>query len=183
MKPLFFEPKARQFGHKSITALHVSLVVLGAFFVAVLFIVGFPGGRLFLEENFVAIRAVSYIAWGIGLGAFIAAPTLLVKDFGVRTSAKMRAIHEAVLETGGRPLFRAFSVASALNVVVLALSPLGLFLGDEYTWDIFRAHLVLSTLVVAFASLTALVRLRSLLDELAAVPLPSRVSHAGPAGF
>jgi hypothetical protein len=177
-------PPARpSFGARSLAALHLSLGVMGGFLVAVLFLVGFAGGRLFLEQHFEEMRVVAYVAWALGLAAFAAAPALLARDLGIASAFQLRRLRATVSDAGGRGLLRAFSVGIACNALVLAASPLGLVLGDDYGWDVFRAHLVLSTLVVVLGSMGALVRLRGLLEELAAVPAPSRVSRSVSAGF
>ncbi|HEY4222527.1 MAG TPA: hypothetical protein VGO62_14330, partial [Myxococcota bacterium] len=79
----------------------------------------------------------------------------------------------------------ALLVAFAANAVVLAASPLGAWLGDYYSWNVFVAHLALSLGVAGVATFVCLLRLRSFVDDIAPapIPVPSRAKHVEPAGF
>ncbi len=174
----------RTAGRRALTALHVSLIALCVFVVAVLGLLVFPEGRAFLEERFGLVRAASYLTWAIGFGGFALAPALLLRDLGAVRGltlrpARVRAAFDAL---GAAHVERAFAVGSFGNTLVLLCSPAGLFLGEYYTWPVFVAHLLLSGLAVAGCSFSALVRLRDFVDELRPVPAPRRASHAAPAG-
>lgn len=173
---------ARSAPRRSLAALHVSLAVLTGFLVAVVLVSGSDAGRTLVDEHFKLLRFAAYGAWAIGIAAFALAPILLVRDLGLMNGFQLRAFRAAVSDAGGRHLVRAFGLGIAGNALVLALSPLGLWLGDVYTWDVFRVHLIASTIVVALSSGSALVRVRTLLEELAFVPRTKRVSHAEPTG-
>jgi hypothetical protein len=174
-----------------LAALHVSLAVLTGFLVAVGLVVGFEAGRVLVEEHFGLLRASAYVAWSVGIAAFLLAPVALVKELGLLPAGlvtmgprfEVPRLRAALRDAGGRKLVRAFGLGFLANALVLALSPLGLWLGDGYTWDVFRIHLVASTMIVALSSGSALLRVRSLLDELAFVPQPGRVGYVEPTGI
>jgi hypothetical protein len=171
------------FGRRSLTALHVSLVIMTGVFIAVLLVVAMPGGKQLVEEHFSLLRATTYVAWGAGILAYALAPLLLAEDLGATSPVNLRRLGAVLEDVGGRKLARAFTIGAAGNFLVLVVSPLGAVLGEVYSWNIFRAHLLLSMLVVVLASAGALVRVRAVLGELAHVPAPKRASHAEPASF
>lgn len=187
------QPVRAQSARSSLAALHVSLAVLTGFLVSVVVVTGFDAGRPLVEEHFAALRASAYLAWGVGVLSFFLAPVLLVKELGLLSSAprgrgtrrnlQLTKLRAALHDAGGRTLVRAFGLGIFGNALVLVVSPLGLWLGEHYTWDIFRMHLVASTVIVALSSGSALLRVRSLLEELAVVPAVNRVGHVEPTGI
>ncbi len=187
MRP--YRPAARRShrrtaGRRALASLHVSLIALSAFAVAVLGLLVFPEGRTFLEEHFAVVRAVSYLTWAVGFGGFALAPVLLLRDLGVvrRFTLRPARLRDAFDAMGAAAVGRAFAIGAFGNTVVLLLSPLGLPFGERYTWPVFVAHLVLSGLVVAACSFGALIRLRDFVAELRPLPMPRRASHAASAG-
>lgn len=176
-------PARPKSARNSLAALHVSLAVLTAFLVSVVIVTGFDAGRALVEEHFGVLRATAYVAWGVGMASFFLAPVLLVKELGLMSSIQLKTLRAALRDAGGRNLVRAFGLGIFGNALVLVMSPLGLWLGEHYTWDIFRIHLVASTVIVALSSGSALLRVRSLLEELAFVPKVRRVGHVEPTGI
>lgn len=178
------QSRRRTPGHRALTALHISLLSLCAFAVSALGLLCFPEGRFFLEQHFGVVRLGSYAAWLLGLGGFALAPVLLLRDMGAlsRLTVRPRIVREAFRIAGLPSVGRAFAAGAVGNALVLAASPLGLLLGERYTWPVFCAHVVVSGLVIAVASMGALVRLRDTVSELQPLPVPRRASHAAPAG-
>jgi hypothetical protein len=174
---------ARSAPRRSLAALHVSLAVLTGFLVSVVLVTGSEAGKALVDEHFGLLRFAAYGAWAVGIAAFALAPILLVKDLGIMNGFQLRTLKDAVNDAGGRHLVRAFGLGALGNALVLALSPIGLWLGLDYTWDVFRIHLVASTVIVALSSGSALVRVRTLLEELAFVPSTKRVGHVEPTGI
>lgn len=177
-------PYRRTPGRRALTALHASLLALSAFTVAALGLFLLPEGRLFLEQHFGTVRAGSYLAWTLGLAGFALAPLLLLRDVGAlsRVTLRPRKVREAFRIAGIPSVGRAFRVGAVGNALVLLASPLGVVLGERYTWPVFCAHVVLSGLAIAACSFGALVRLRDVVSELQPLPVPHRASHAAPAG-
>lgn len=173
---------ARNAPRRSLAALHVSLAILTGFLVAVVLVTGSDAGKALVEEHFRVLRFAAYGAWAVGMGAFALAPILLVRDLGIMRGFQLRKFREAVNDAGGRHLVRAFGFGILGNALVLMMSPLGLWLNLNYTWDVFRIHLIASTVIVALSSGGALVRVRTLLEELAFVPSTKRVGHVEPTG-
>ena len=185
-------PARAKSARNSLAALHVSLAVLTAFLVCVVIVTSFESGRPLVEEHFTALRATAYVAWAVGIFSFLLAPVLLVKELGLLSNRNqstaqrdflLTRLRSALRDAGGRNLVRAFGLGIFGNALVLTMSPLGLWLGEQYTWDIFRVHLVASTVIVALSSGSALLRVRSLLEELAIVPQIKRVGHVEPTGI
>lgn len=174
---------ARDAPRRSLAALHVSLAVLTGFLVAVVLVTGSDAGKALVDEHFGLLRAAAYGAWAVGIAAFALAPFLLVRDLGLMSGFQLKKFREAVSDAGGRHLVRAFGLGVMGNAFVLALSPIGLAIGLDYTWDVFRIHLIASTVIVALSSGSALVRVRTLLEELAFVPSTKRVGHVEPTGI
>lgn len=174
----------RTAGRRAITALHLSLLALCAFTVAALGIVVFPEGRTLVELYFPVLRSASYLAWAAGFAGFALAPVLLLRELGVvrRITLRPAKLSAAFDRAGMATVGRAFAVGAVGNLVVLLCSPLGLVLGERYTWPVFCAHLVMSGMVVAASSFGALVRLRDFVSEMRPLPVPHRGSHAAPAG-
>lgn len=163
---------------RSLAALHVSLAVLTGFLVAVVLVAGSgEAGKQLVDEHFDLLRLGAYAAWAVGVAAFFLSPVLLVRDLGLLDGFQLRKVRAAVNDAGGRKLVRAFGLGILGNALVLALSPLGLWMDGSYTWDVYRLHLVVSTVVVALSSASALLRVRALLEELAFVPSTRRVGH------
>lgn len=171
-------------GRRALTALHTSLLALCAFTVGAIGLMLFPEGRLFLEEHFGVIRLGSYSAWTLGLLGFVLAPVLLLRDIGALSRVTLRPgkIREAFRIAGLPTVGRAFTIGAVGNSIVLLLSPLGLILGDHYTWPVFCVHVALSGLLIAASSFGALVSLRDVVSELQPLPVPHRASHAASAG-
>jgi hypothetical protein len=171
-------------GRRALTSLHASLLVLCAFAVAVLGVVVFPEGRSFLEQHFGVVRALSYVAWGAGFAGFALAPVLLLRELGIvrRITLRPKRLRAAFDMAGMPSVGRAFALGAVGNGLVLLLSPLGLALGEYYSWPVFCAHLIVSALLVAASSFGALVRIRDFVSELQPLPVPQRASHASPAG-
>ncbi|MBI1946874.1 MAG: hypothetical protein HYS27_14355 [Deltaproteobacteria bacterium] len=182
--PAVRRSRRRTPGRRALAALHVSLIALATFTVAVIGVLVFPEGRLFLEEHFGIVRIASYLIWAIGLGGFALAPVLLLREVGaVRTfTLRPMRLRTAFDALGAGAVGRAFAIGTFGNTVVLLLSWLGLPFGDAYTWPVFCAHLILSGVVVAACSFGALIRMRDFVAELRPLPMPRRASHAAPAG-
>lgn len=184
-----YRPAARRIhrraaGRRALAALHVSLIALCVFAVAVLGLLIFPEGRQVLEQRFAVVRVASYLTWAVGFGGFALAPMLLLREVGAVRSftlrpARLRTAFDAL---GAGAVGRAFAIGAFGNTVVLLCSPLGLPFGDAYTWPVFCAHVILSGLVVAACSFGALIRLRDFVAELRPLPMPRRASHAASAG-
>lgn len=170
-------------GRRALTALHVSLLVLCAFAVAVLGLVALPDGRVLVEQHFSVVRLLSYLAWGVGFGAFALSPVLLLRELGIvrRLGFSPSGLRIAFDIAGMPGVGRAYMLGAVGNGLVLLASPLGVLLGERYTWPVFCLHLVVSALVVAFASFGALVRMRDFVSELQPLPVADRASHAVPA--
>lgn len=177
-------PTRRTPGRRALAALHVSLIALSAFAVAMIGVMVFPEGRMLLERHFGVVRVASYLTWAVGFGGFALAPMLLLREVGAVRSFTLRPmrLRTAFDALGAGGVGRAFAVGAFGNTVVLLCSPLGLPFGDAYTWPVFCAHLILSGLVVAACSFGALIRLRDFVAELRPMPMPQRASHAVSAG-
>ncbi len=174
----------RTLGRRALTALHVSLLALSAFSISALGLLLLPEGRLFLEEHFGVVRLGSYAAWLVGLTAFALSPVLLLRELGAlrKLTLHPRRLRTAFDRVGIPSVGRAFALGALGNIAVLLCSPLGLVLGDRYTWPVFCAHVLISGALIAASSFGALVRLRDVVGELQPLPVPQRGSHAVPAG-
>ena len=143
----------------------------------------FPEARGVVAEHFELLRGAVYGMWALGLLAFLLAPLMLARDLGSRVSFRPRAIRDALFVAGGRPLERAVAIGMIGNVIVLACSPIGLALGEHYTWPVFVGHTLASVLVLFASGLGSIAQVRALLQETASAPKPQRASFAQPASF